>query len=93
MRPSQIIQSKRNEIYAIAKQFSIDELKVFGSVANGTDTPTSDLDLLITPHDKTTLFDLCGLKMELEELLGISIDIVTPRNLPFQDALQTAKPL
>ncbi|WP_262404670.1 nucleotidyltransferase family protein [Aggregatibacter actinomycetemcomitans] len=46
------------------------------------------------PSVKTTLFDYCGLKEELETLLGVKVDLLTPRSLPekFRDhILQTAQ--
>ena len=56
MRPSQLIQSKRREILAISQQFSLNNVRVFGSIAKGLDTEASDVDLLVEPTDKTTLF-------------------------------------
>ena len=68
-------------------------MRVFGSVAKGLDDENSDLDILLDPLPHTTLF---GLKMEFEELLGIKVDVLTPRDLPEQfraQMLQEAKPL
>jgi hypothetical protein len=53
-----------------------------GSVLHGNDTDASDLDLLVDPMPGATLFDLGGLQDELEELLGVMVDVVTPRDLP-----------
>jgi hypothetical protein len=53
-----------------------------GSVLHGNDTDASDLDLLVDPMPSATLFDLGGLQDELEELLGVRVDVVTPRDLP-----------
>jgi predicted nucleotidyltransferase len=53
-----------------------------GSVLHGNDTDASDLDLLVDPMPGATLFDLGGLQDELEELLGVRVDVVTPRDLP-----------
>lgn len=96
MRPSQLIQSKRREILAISQQFSLNNVRVFGSIAKGLDTEASDVDLLVEPTDKTTLWDLCGLQMALEELLGVKVDVLTPRSLPETFRMQLeceAKPL
>lgn len=82
MIPSQLLKTKHAEIMAISRQFAIENLRVFGSVAKGIDTEKSDLDLLVDTTPKTTIFDLCGLQMELEELLGIKVDVLTPRSLP-----------
>ncbi len=48
----------------------------------GKDTENSGLDILVDTTPKTTMFDLCGLQMELEDLLGIKVDVLTPRSLP-----------
>ncbi|WP_409500511.1 nucleotidyltransferase family protein [Mannheimia glucosida] len=82
MTPSQLLKIKQKEIMAISRQFAVENLRVFGSVAKGLDTEKSDLDILVDPTPKTTMLDLCGLQMELEELLGIRVDVLTPRSLP-----------
>lgn len=56
--------------------------RVFGSALRGDDTDSSDLDLLVDPTAGTTLFDLGGLQDELERLLGVRVDVVTPNDLP-----------
>ena len=69
---------------------------VFGSAAHGNDTDGSDLDLLVDPLPGTTLFDLGGLQIELEELLGVPVDLLTPGDLPpkFRDQVLTeARPV
>lgn len=48
----------------------------------GDDLEHSDLDLLVDALPGTTLFDLGGLQDELEHLLGVHVDVVTPRDLP-----------
>ncbi|OOH88048.1 nucleotidyltransferase [Pasteurellaceae bacterium 15-036681] len=82
MNPSQLIQAKHSEIMAISRQFAVENLRVFGSVAREQDTEKSDLDILVDTTPQTTMLDLCGLQMELEELLGIKVDELTPRSLP-----------
>ena len=59
-----------------------ENLRVFGSVLHGDDTDTSDLDLLVDPLPGATLLDLGALQIELEESLGISVDVLTPGDLP-----------
>jgi predicted nucleotidyltransferase len=56
--------------------------RVFGSVAQGSDTEGSDLDLLIEPTPETTLFDIGAIRHELLELLGVQVDVLTPKALP-----------
>ena len=55
---------------------------VFGSQARGEARDDSDLDLLVDPSPETTLFDLGGLQAELEALLGVPVDVLTPGDLP-----------
>lgn len=57
-------------------------VRVFGSTLDGTDKDTSDLDLLVDPTDKTTLMDLAAITVELKQLLGIDVDVLTPKSLP-----------
>lgn len=69
---------------------------MFGSALHGDDIDGSDLDLLVYPLPDTTLFDLGGLQDELQTLLGVSVDVLTPKDLPpkFRDAVvQEARPL
>jgi predicted nucleotidyltransferase len=51
---------------------------VFGSVARGMDTAQSDLDLLVDTTDETTLFDIACLKLQLKQLMGCEVDVLTP---------------
>jgi uncharacterized protein len=55
---------------------------VFGSVVHGVDQEGSDLDLLIDPTPSTTLMDVARIQVELEKLLGVSVDVLTPKALP-----------
>jgi predicted nucleotidyltransferase len=56
--------------------------RVFGSVVHGDDTEGSDLDLLIDPTPDTTLFDIGAIRHELLQLLGVPVDVLTPKALP-----------
>ncbi len=55
---------------------------MIGSVARGDDCETSDLDLLVDPVSGVTLFDLGGLQDELQSLLRVKVDLLTPGDLP-----------
>ncbi|MDO4698042.1 MAG: nucleotidyltransferase family protein [Pasteurellaceae bacterium] len=96
MRPSELLSKHRQQILSLSAQFNFANPRIFGSVLNGSDTESSDLDLLVEPMPKTTMFDLCGLKDELETLLGIKVDILTPRSLPAkfrEQVIQKARPV
>ena len=66
----------------MAGRFRTANPRVFGSVLRGTDQEGSDLDLLVDALPGATLFDLGGLQVELEHLLGVQVDLVTPGDLP-----------
>lgn len=62
---------------AVAKEFPITKIQLFGSYASGKNTPESDIDLLVEfTTDAVSLLTLSALKIRLEELLGISVDVV-----------------
>ena len=82
MRPSIQFQQKRQDIRRIASRFPVANPRVFGSVLHGDDAEGSDLDLLVDPLPQTTLFDLGGLQVALEDLLGVPVDLLTPGDLP-----------
>ncbi len=82
MKPSAALDAKRSAIRAAAGRFRSANVRVFGSARHGTDREDSDLDLLVDPLPGATLFDLGGLQVELEDLLGISVDLLTPGDLP-----------
>lgn len=84
MRPSIALNQKRNAIRQAANRFHTANPRVFGSVLYGTDKDGSDLDLLVDALPGTTLFDLGGLQTELELLLGIHVDLLTPKDLPIK---------
>ena len=82
MRPSQILELKRNEVLALTARSKAANVRVFGSARRGEDKDGSDLDLLADALPGATLFDLGGLQVELEELLGVRVDLLTPGDLP-----------
>jgi len=55
---------------------------VFGSVLRGQGTDGSDLDILIDPTLETTLMDVAAIQADLQRLLGVSVDVLTPKALP-----------
>lgn len=61
---------------------------MYGSVARGEDTATSDIDLLVDLDDGVSLVDLIGLERELRKLLGVDVDVVPADTLkPYIRAL------
>ena len=82
MRPSALLAEHRVAIRQVVAAHRAENPRVFGSVAHGEDTDDSDLDLLVDPHDKMSLFDVGAIIAELSELLGIRVDVATPHALP-----------
>lgn len=82
MRSSEAFRKHRAEIRSIVASHRATNARVFGSVLRGTDQEGSDLDLLIDPTSETTLFDIARIKGTLETLLGIKVDVLTPKALP-----------
>ena len=76
------LQEKRSQILAIAHYHGAYNLRIFGSVARGEATPSSNIDILIDYDlDRTTPWFPAGLKLDLEALLDRPIDIATPAML------------
>ena len=82
MRPSLVLDLQRNAVREAASRFRAANPRVFGSVLHGTDRDGSDLGLLVDALPGATLFDLGALQIELEALLGVHVDLLTPADLP-----------
>ncbi|CAG9177450.1 nucleotidyltransferase family protein [Cupriavidus respiraculi] len=96
MKPSTALDSQRSAVRDAASRFRTANPRVFGSVVHGTDRDGSDLDLLVDALPGATLFDLGALQDELEQLLGVPVDVLTPAELParFRDhVLAEAQPV
>lgn len=96
MKPTIALDLKRSAVREAVSRFHTANPRVFGSVLRGDDREGSDLDLLVDALPGATLFDLGGLQAELEELLGVRVDVLTPGDLPpkfRQQVLAEAQPL
>ena len=82
MKPSDSFQAHREALREVIARYGVARPRVFGSAARGDDHEGSDLDLLVEPAPTTTLFTLVALQIEAERLLGVSVDVLTPRALP-----------
>jgi uncharacterized protein len=76
-----MLAERRAEILRMAESYRAGKVRVFGSVARGDNTPSSDVDLMVSPGPGCSLFDLGGLVEDLQELLGCRVDLVTEDGL------------
>ena len=82
MKPSDALNLHRAMIRHVVESHHACNARFFGSVLHGQDTDNSDLDILIDPTPETTLMDVAAIQVELQRLLGISVDVLTPKALP-----------
>lgn len=73
-----LLRQRRRRILETARRRGVSKVRVFGSVARGEATPTSDLDLLVELKPGRTLLDLAGFRREVAELLDLPVDVATP---------------
>ena len=96
MKPSVALDLKRAAVREATSRFLAANPRIVGSVLHGTDSDDSDLDLLVDALPGTTLFDLGSLQVELEDLLGVHVDLLTPADLPpklREQVLAEARPI
>jgi len=82
VRPSEALQGNREAIRLVVEAHRAGNARVFGSVVHGQDIEGSDLDILIDPTSETTLMDVAAIQVALQSLLGVSVDVLTPKALP-----------
>jgi uncharacterized protein len=96
LKPSVALELHRVAVREVAGRFRSENPRVFGSAAHGADEEGSDLDILVDPLPGATLFDLGALQAELEDLLGVPVDLLTPGDLPLklrEAILASAQPI
>jgi len=81
MNADELVRNKREEVLRIAERHGARNVRVFGSVARGEASPDSDVDFLVDMEPGRSLLDLGGLLMDLQELLGRRVDVVTEQGL------------
>jgi predicted nucleotidyltransferase len=82
MKPSQALQFHRDAIRRVVLAHCAKNPRVFGSVLSGQDPEASNLDILIDTMPNTSLMDVAAIQVELENLLGVPVDFLTPNALP-----------
>ena len=81
MRPSEALTGNRKRVLEIAAALGARNLRVFGSVLKGLDREGSDLDLLVDLPPGTSLLRIVGLQLDIEDVLGVKVDLCTEREL------------
>jgi hypothetical protein len=81
MKLNERIQEHRLEILRLAQKYGARNVRIFGSVARGDAREDSDIDVLVDLETGRSLLDLGGLLMDLQNLLGCPVDVVTTRGL------------
>jgi uncharacterized protein len=82
MKPSEALRTYRTQLREIVARHGALRPRIFGSAIRGNDTEESDLDLLVDPTSQTTLMTLAAIQLEAERLLGVRVDVLTPKSLP-----------
>jgi len=72
-----IIKEIENKILPVLKQYRVRRASLFGSIVRGEMTEESDIDILVELPETASLLDLAGLKIDIEELLGRNVDVLT----------------
>ncbi len=80
-KPSTVLSRHKVAVAEIARKYHAVDVKVFGSIARGEDRPGSDVDLLVTFAPEASLYDQVELAQEIEELLGVRVDVVSAGGL------------
>jgi len=81
MNLDEIINKKRQDILRLAAHHGARNVRLFGSIARGDANEESDIDVLVDLEPGRSLLDLGGLLMDLQELLGREVDVVTEKGL------------
>ncbi|TVR19418.1 MAG: nucleotidyltransferase [Anaerolineaceae bacterium] len=76
------LRARRDEILAVAEQNGAFNVRVFGSVARGEATAKSDVDLLVSMREGASMFDVIGLWLDLQEMLGCEVSLITDDEHP-----------
>lgn len=80
--PHEALEQHRDELKALAAEYGLTNVRVFGSAGQGTDTTQSDLDILVTRSPNVGLLTIAEFTLAAEQLLGVPVDVVTDGGLP-----------
>lgn len=80
--PHEALERHRDELKKLAAEYGLNNVRVFGSAGQGTDTAHSDLDILVTRSPNVGLLTIAEFTVAAEQLLGVPVDVVTDGGLP-----------
>lgn len=75
------LKELKSKITPVLKRYDVKRAAIFGSFVRGEQKEDSDIDFLVEFEGKKSLLDLVGLKIELEEVLGRKVDVLTYNSL------------
>ena len=81
MALDQIIREKSEDIKKIAGMHGAKNIRIFGSIARGEESPESDIDFLVDIGEETSSWFPAGLILDLEKILGRRVEVVTEKGL------------
>jgi len=96
MVAQQLVEHQRGDILRLAAQHGATNVRVFGSVVRSEAGAGSDIDFLVDMEPKRSLLDIATLKLDLQDLLGCQVDVVTESSLYWllrRRILREARPL
>ena len=81
MKISEIIHNKREDIIRLSARHGARNIRIFGSVLRGEERMDSDIDILVELEKGRSLLDISGLSLDLQQLLGRKVDVLTEKSL------------
>ena len=81
MKLEELRGSNKEQILRLAASYGARNIRIFGSVARGDSSPSSDIDFLVDLDPDRTLMDLGGLLTGLQDILHAPVDVATERML------------
>ncbi len=82
MKPSAAVEKHREAIHALVRRFHLSNPRIVGAAAGRADFESDEIEFLVDDRPGTTLLDIGGLQIELEDLFGVEVHVLTPGGLP-----------
>ncbi|KQS67804.1 hypothetical protein ASG39_05410 [Rhizobium sp. Leaf371] len=82
MKPSAAVEKHREAIHALVRRFHLSNPRLVGAAGENSEAESDELEFLVDDRPGTTLLDLGGLQVELEDLFGVEVHVLTPGGLP-----------